>query len=401
MMGGAVFDTQRGRDMHRFASAALLLLFVVTAAHAQEAPPADRPVEPAAIERLAKQAEPDLKGRHTHLRQYVDSFRHNSANDARLCVYDVTAQPAGEKGVRLTGYVEYPETRAALTAYFAKLGFAPVENKLETLPAKSLGDKRFGLIKAPHSLSYVDATESEVGTDCLLGESLFLLRLDGERYLAHNGDGYLGYIAAKDVLPVDEAAFAKYLAGPRVSVRKDQAEADGRTILAAGRLKYVRTDGDHYVAQLPTGEEVKIPTAESDLRDTPADKLDVVCTNAKQLLGTKYLWGGKTSEGVDCSGLVQVAYGNAGVRLPRDSTQQIHMGQLTGTRWSRAAMRRGDTLYFINPQGKISHTGLYLGDDQFIHAVSPVVRINSFDPEDENYDPARHASFAFARRLWE
>ena len=388
--------------MLRFALIASLVLSVVPISlHAQEAPPADRPVEPATIERLAKQAEPDLQGRQTHLRQYVDLFRHNSANDARLCVYDVTAEPADDKGVRLTGYVEYPETRAALTAYFAKLGFAPVENKLETLPAKSLGDKRFGLIKVPHSLSYVDAAESEVGTDCLLGESLFLLRLDGDRYLAHNGDGYLGYIAAKDVLPVDEATFAKYLAGPRVSVRKDQPKSGGVALLAGSRPKFLRTEGDAHVAQLPTGEEVKIPVAESDLRDSPAEKLDIVCTNAKQLLGTKYFWGGKTSEGVDCSGLVQVAYGNAGVRLPRDSTQQIHMGQLTGTRWSRAAMRRGDTLYFVNPQGKISHTGLYLGDDQYIHAVSPVVRINSFNPKDENYDLPRHASFAFARRLWE
>lgn len=387
--------------MHRLASAAVLCLFVVCTVHAQEAPPADRPVEPATIERLAKLAEPDFKGRATHLRQYVDSFRYNSANDARLCVYDVTAEPAGDQGVRLTGFVEFPETRTALTAYFAKLGFAPVENKLETLPAKSLGEKRFGFIKSAHSLSYAEPSEQEIVTDCLLGESLFLLRLEDEHYLVHNGDGYLGFVAAKDILPVDEAAFAKYLKGPRVSVRKDQPESEGVAMLAGSRPKYLRTEGDAHVAQLPSGEEVSIPVAESDLRDSPAEKLDVVCTNAKHLLGTKYLWGGKTSEGVDCSGLVQVAYGNAGVRLPRDSNQQIHMGQLTGTRWSRAAMRRGDTLYFINPQGKISHTGLYLGDDQFIHAVSPVVRINSFNPKDENYDPARHASFAFARRLWE
>src|SRR5690349_11741214 len=93
----------RGSRMLRSGLVACSLLFICLApTQAQEAPPADRPLESATIERLAKQAESDLKGRPTHFRQYVDSFRHNSANDARLCVYDVTAEPAGDKGVALT-----------------------------------------------------------------------------------------------------------------------------------------------------------------------------------------------------------------------------------------------------------------------------------------------------------
>jgi cell wall-associated NlpC family hydrolase len=137
------------------------------------------------------------------------------------------------------------------------------------------------------------------------------------------------------------------------------------------------------------------------VREPPQDTIDTICDSAKQLLGTDYLWGGKTSKGVDCSGLVQLSFSRAGVRVPRDSNQQVIVGQLSATRWNRAGLRRGDTLYFINPQGRVSHTGLYLGNDQFIHAVSPVVRINSFNPEDDNYAEAQDTSFAFARRLWD
>jgi hypothetical protein len=361
---------------------------------------ADRPVDQAYIKRLAQSAEPTLKGSQDRLPQYVAHFRHEAANDVRLFAFDVEARVEGDRGVRLHGYVEFPETRDALVEYFKALGFNPVENQIETLPAKELGDKRFGLIKTAHSLSYAEPEEREVVTDCLLGEPLFLLREEGGHFLVHGGDGYLGWVAADDVEQVDEQAFAKYLEGPRVCVRSDET-IDGVLLPAGSRLKLVSEDGDKITSELPNGDEVTLPAKAVDLRDSPADKIDVVCTGAKELLGTKYLWGGKTSSGVDCSGLVQVSFAGAGVTVPRDANQQFHMGQLTGTRWSRAAMRRGDTLYFINPQGRISHTGLYLGDDQFIHAVSPVVVVNSFNRDDKNYDPARHASFAFAKRVWE
>lgn len=367
---------------------------------AQEAPATARPVDMAVIKRIAEKVEPKFQGRPDRLAHYVDHFRHEAANDPRLFAFSVSATAAGDRGVQLDGFVEFPETRAAIGEYFKALGFEPVENKLDTLPAEELGARRFGFITAAHSLSYAEPEEREVVTDCLLGEPLFLLRAEGDHFLVHGGDGYLGYVAARDVKQVDEAEYAAYLTGPRVCVRSDQ-KIDGELLPAGSRLKLVRQSGDAVVGELPSGQQVTLPAAACDVRDSPQDKIDIVCANARQLLGTEYLWGGKTSAGVDCSGLVQVSFAGAGVVLPRDANQQFDLGRMTGTRWSRSAMRRGDTLYFLNPQGRISHTGLYLGDDQFIHAVSPVVVVNSFNPEDENYDPRRHASFAFARRLWE
>jgi hypothetical protein len=381
-------------------SLAVLLLLAATGRAQEPTKQVDRPLDQRYLRRIAAQIEPSLKGHQDRLAQYVTHFRHEAGNDPRLFAFHVTAEPEGERGVRLNGFVEFRETRAALAGFFKTLGFDPVENNLETLPAKELGDERFGLVKSAHSLSYAEPAEKEVVTDCLLGEPLFLLRAEGDHYLVHGGDGYLGYVSAADVQRVDEHGFGDYLKGPRVCLRSNQ-KVDGVSLLAGSRLKLMKQEGDTIVGQLPGGETVKLSAADCDLRDTPAEKIELVCAGAKQLLGTKYLWGGKTTGGVDCSGLVQVSFAGAGAVLPRDANQQFYMGRLTGTRWCRTAMRRGDTLYFLNPQGRISHTGLYLGDDQFIHAVEPTVRINSFNPQDENYDVGRHNSFAFARRLWE
>ena len=111
-------------------------------------------------------------------------------------------------------------------------------------------------------------------------------------------------------------------------------------------------------------------------------------------VGCFYLGGHEeTREGT----LVQIAFGAEGINLPRDSNQQVYLGALVATRWYRQGLRRGDVLYFLGRHGKIRHTGIYLGDGNYIESVRPTVRITSFDPEDESYDARRDASFVFAK----
>ena len=115
--------------------------------------------------------------------------------------------------------------------------------------------------------------------------------------------------------------------------------------------------------------------------------------------GRAYWWGGKTAAGIDCSGLVQVAYAAAGYQLPRDSNQQFLLGRLIATRWHLAGLHPGDTLYFLGSHGRIRHTGIYIGGDRYLHAQMPVVSISSLNPEHVDYDARRRKSFAFAKRL--
>jgi cell wall-associated NlpC family hydrolase len=85
--------------------------------------------------------------------------------------------------------------------------------------------------------------------------------------------------------------------------------------------------------------------------------------------GTPYEWGGNDiRNGIDCSGFVQKLYGAIGINLPRTAAQQAMVGTPVT---DYEDLRKGDRLYFWDfKRNKIGHTGLYLGNWQFVHSSS-------------------------------
>lgn len=86
---------------------------------------------------------------------------------------------------------------------------------------------------------------------------------------------------------------------------------------------------------------------------------------ALQQIGVPYRYGGATTSGFDCSGLVQYSYLRAGKRLPRTTSD---LWTYTAP-ISRDQLRVGDLLFF-RIEGKMSHVGLYVGSRRFVHAPS-------------------------------
>jgi cell wall-associated NlpC family hydrolase len=97
-----------------------------------------------------------------------------------------------------------------------------------------------------------------------------------------------------------------------------------------------------------------------------------VVSAARQAMGKPYLYGGtgKGDTGFDCSGLIQYAYAQQGISLPRVSTSQATQG--VAVERVLEALQRGDILTFAGQPGgsKVSHVGLYLGQGRFIHSSS-------------------------------
>lgn len=91
---------------------------------------------------------------------------------------------------------------------------------------------------------------------------------------------------------------------------------------------------------------------------------------AKGQIGRPYLFGGTDpNRGFDCSGLIQYAYKNAGISLPRDTRSQYRYAKRTDK------PEPGDLVFFITNGKSISHAGIYIGDNQMIHAPSSGKRV--------------------------
>ena len=98
---------------------------------------------------------------------------------------------------------------------------------------------------------------------------------------------------------------------------------------------------------------------------------DIVLLN---LINTPYLWGGKSSFGIDCSGLSQLFFRLSGINLPRDAYQQAEIG----TAITFGNHQKNDLAFFENKDGKIIHVGIIQENNKIIHA-SGRVRIDGLD----------------------
>jgi gamma-D-glutamyl-L-lysine dipeptidyl-peptidase len=105
-------------------------------------------------------------------------------------------------------------------------------------------------------------------------------------------------------------------------------------------------------------------------------EFDFVKTIANKYLNAPYLWGGKSPFGIDCSGFTQMVFKISGYKLLRDAWQQATQGKY----YKFSEARPGDLAFFSNKDGKITHTGIFMGSDKIIHA-SGKVRIDTLTAE--------------------
>jgi cell wall-associated NlpC family hydrolase len=142
---------------------------------------------------------------------------------------------------------------------------------------------------------------------------------------------------------------------------KEEARLKAESLVASGVIEefYIVSPTDYSLAK-------RVSRGEAYLRD------EIVST-AESFIGVPYSWGGTSpQQGFDCSGLTMAVYKLNGLKLPRSSKDQF----IVGTPINQSQLSKGDLVFFATSQGKkVTHVGIYRGDDQFIHAPGKDKRI--------------------------
>jgi len=211
---------------------------------------------------------------------------------------------------------------------------------------------------------------TELMSQLLLGETVRLLGRSGDGgwvRVRNDADGYEGWVRAWGLVPATAARVAGWrrkargrVGVPLSLVRTGRGTGAGVSpVFFGNRLIAGRSSRGCCAVELPDGRRGFLPSGAL----APARRPSLEARIAS-LLGTPYLWGGRTPAGYDCSAFVQQVLLEQGVSLPRDARDQWRASRRLS---DRVEPRPGDLAFFRRSGEPASHVGLALGAGYFAH----------------------------------
>jgi len=250
-----------------------------------------------------------------------------------------------------------------------KEGRAVVTNVIATSRVQLKGD-RVNLRAEPN-------TDARIIASLPRGRVANVLDRQGDWYKIQFAGGTIGWMSRDFLEPVSADTLARTAEGQallQASVAPASASVTGPAAAA---------HNDAVLASNLSAEPVPDP----DL-----GAVGNMLATARAQMGIRYKWGGTSRNGFDCSGFTTYVFAKHGINLPRTANAQSNVGRVV----QRGALQPGDLVFFkTSTYARVTHVGIYIGNDQFIHASSGggSVRINSLS---ENYYNQRYVG---ARRV--
>ncbi|NOU46359.1 MAG: C40 family peptidase [Bacteroidales bacterium] len=334
----------------------------------------------------------------------LQSLQKQLVPDKRVAILDIGLQDTLQPKPVISGETDLPEAKAQIIQYLTdnKIQFI---DSIRLLPDIALGEKIWAL--ATLSVSNIRALPddaSELVSQALMGTPLRVLDYKNKFYRVQTPDKYIGWMDAGGLQLFTEKELGRWkgtkrflfisMSGYACDAPRKKAEVVSDLVI--GDLFEVEAKVRGYlIIRLPDGRSGYVRKSHcisfEDWSNTDP-KVSSIVSVARNMMGSPYLWGGASSKANDCSGFVKVAYYAQGIILARDASQQAKYGEPVD--FSKIEnLQPGDLLFFGRDERHITHTGIYLGNGDFIHSSGRVL-ISSIDPTDPKYNPARKSQAA-------
>jgi cell wall-associated NlpC family hydrolase len=292
------------------------------------------------------------------------------------------------------------------------LGKGNYTDKFVELPDPALGDSNYALvIVSVAQIREEPENAAQLLDQSIMGRTLRLLKKHRGWYLIQTDYGYIGWMGSESFQIRDAAGIDRWKKADKMRVtglfpliysKPDESSQPITDVVLNALLRIEEIHPAWIKVSTPDGRAGYIRSTQVK-KDQPENQSRTETTKniiatARSMMGFPYLWGGNSSKQNDCSGFTQTVFKANGIDLPRDARQQALVGQEIIADSTFSNVWPGDLLFF-GFNDRITHVGISLGGEEFIHQ-SGMVQVNSLDIKADNFSPYRKKSYRIVKRVF-
>lgn len=341
----------------------------------------------------------------------IQEVKKEYAPDNRVAIFNIEA--LGSNPISLQGETNLGDAQRELLRKLESEGIK-IKNEITVLPNEQIGTEKYGLINVSvANLRGQPKHSAELVTQALLGTPVLLLKENRGWYLIQTPDKYIAWSNSGSLERISQSELDLWKKAQKIIYLNTygfslnpETSARVSDLVTGNVLILEHENNDRWEVVYPDGRQAIISKSEAAEIQSWEKNIDVsdssITKAAKDLMGIPYLWGGTSTKGLDCSGFTKTVYLLHGYIIPRDASQQVYEGELIDSEGDFSKLKVGDLLFFgkINDDQseRVVHVGLWLGNNQFIHA-SGDVHISSMDSLNENFDAYNYNRYLRTKRI--